>query len=113
MNARSSRAPTAALWERGRSPPRPPILRHVSRLCHRGFPLFLPGAPFPSRIGFNGGMRLAAGVLLLIAGGIWILQGLDIAFAPKSFMTGNPWWVLWGAVAVALGAALLRKGRSV
>ncbi|MFQ5524079.1 MAG: LPXTG cell wall anchor domain-containing protein [Acidimicrobiia bacterium] len=56
-------------------------------------------------------MRLAAGVLLVIAGGIWILQGLDIAFAPKSFMTGNPWWVLWGAVAVALGAVLIGRRR--
>jgi hypothetical protein len=56
-------------------------------------------------------MRLAAGILLVIAGLIWILQGLDVAFAPKSFMTANPWWVLWGAVAVVLGGFLIRSSR--
>jgi hypothetical protein len=63
------------------------------------------------RVGFNGTMRLAAGILLMIAGLIWVLQGLDVAFAPKSFMTGRPWWVLWGAVAIALGGFLIRSAR--
>ena len=41
----------------------------------------------------NAGMvRVATGVVLLIAGAIWILQGLDIAFAPESFMTGDRFW---------------------
>jgi hypothetical protein len=56
-------------------------------------------------------MRLAAGILLIIAGLIWVLQGLNVAFAPKSFMTASPWWVLWGAVAVALGGSLVRGTR--
>ncbi len=55
-------------------------------------------------------LRIAAGVLLLIAGTIWILQGLDIAFAPESFMTGERWWVLWGALAVAGGGGLVWVG---
>ena len=55
-------------------------------------------------------LRIAAGVLLLIAGTIWILQGLDIAFAPESFMTGERWWVLWGALAVAGGGSLVWVG---
>ena len=52
-------------------------------------------------------LRLAAGVLLFLAGTIWVLQGLDVAFAPESFMTGEPWWILWGVVAVTLGGSLL------
>ena len=52
-------------------------------------------------------MRLAGGILLLISGTIWILQGLDVAFAPKSFMTGNTAWVLWGTVAVLTGGGLI------
>jgi len=49
-------------------------------------------------------LRLASGIILIIAGLIWILQGFDLAFAPESFMTGNRWWVLWGGGAVAAGA---------
>ncbi|MCH8983783.1 MAG: hypothetical protein IH943_06720 [Acidobacteria bacterium] len=52
-------------------------------------------------------MRLAAGVLLVIAGTIWILQGFDVAFAPESFMTDNRIWVLWGSLAVAGGIGML------
>ena len=52
-------------------------------------------------------MRLAGGILLLISGTIWILQGLDVAFAPESFMTGNPTWVLVGTVAVLTGSGLI------
>ncbi len=52
-------------------------------------------------------LRLAAGILLIMAGTVWILQGLDIAFAPESFMTGETWWILWGIVSVTLGAGLV------
>ncbi|MCZ6661583.1 MAG: hypothetical protein O6951_01470 [Actinobacteria bacterium] len=56
-------------------------------------------------------MRLAAGVLLVIAGTIWILQGFDVAFAPESFMTDNRIWVLWGSLAVAGGISMLWRSR--
>lgn len=56
-------------------------------------------------------MRLAAGILLIIAGTIWILQGFDVAFAPESFMTGDRSWVIWGTVALLLGARLLWSAR--
>ena len=49
-------------------------------------------------------MKLAAGVVLILTGSVWILQGLDVAFAPKSFMTGDLMWVLWGSVALVIGA---------
>jgi hypothetical protein len=56
-------------------------------------------------------VRLAAGVLLVIAGTIWILQGFDVAFAPESFMTDNRIWVLWGSLAVAGGIGMLWRSR--
>ena len=52
-------------------------------------------------------LRKALGVILGIIGVIWILQGLDIEFAPQSFMTGDPLWVVLGAVAVLAGGAIL------
>jgi hypothetical protein len=52
----------------------------------------------------------ALGIILGIAGVIWILQGLDIEFAPQSFMTGDPLWVVLGVVAVLAGSALLWRG---
>jgi hypothetical protein len=52
-------------------------------------------------------VKLAAAVVLILAGAVWILQGLDVAFAPQSVMTGDRSWVVWGAVAVAVGAGLI------
>ena len=52
----------------------------------------------------------ALGIILGIVGVIWILQGLDIEFAPQSFMTGDPLWVVLGVVAVLAGSALLWRG---
>ena len=56
-------------------------------------------------------MRLASGILLVIAGTIWILQGFDVAFAPESFMTGDRTWVLWGSLALLLGIGLAWSAR--
>ncbi len=56
-------------------------------------------------------MRLATGIVLVIAGTIWILQGFDVAFAPESFMTGDRTWVLWGAVALLVGIGLVWRAR--
>jgi hypothetical protein len=52
----------------------------------------------------------ALGIILGIIGVIWILQGLDVELAPQSFMTGEPLWVVLGAVAALLGGALLWRG---
>jgi hypothetical protein len=52
-----------------------------------------------------------AGVLLAAAGGIWILQGLNVSFAPQSFMTGDRGWVLYGAIAVLAGIGLVTWSR--
>jgi len=42
------------------------------------------------------------GLMLICMGGIWILQGLNIAFL-DSFMAGDPQWALWGALLALLG----------
>jgi hypothetical protein len=54
---------------------------------------------------------LVGGVLLVIGGSIWVLQGLNVAFAPKSVMTGDPLWIVLGIVAVLGGAALVGANR--
>jgi hypothetical protein len=43
-------------------------------------------------------------VLIILSGGIWILQGVNIL--PGSTMTGNPQWAVNGAIAVLIGAAI-------
>ena len=42
------------------------------------------------------------GVLMVCIGGIWILQGLNIAFL-DSFMAGDPQWAAYGAILVVVG----------
>ncbi|HEX2194242.1 MAG TPA: hypothetical protein VHK63_04700 [Candidatus Limnocylindria bacterium] len=52
-------------------------------------------------------MTTVLGLLLLAAGGLWIAQGLNLPFAPGSFMTADPLWVVIGAVTMLAGATLL------
>lgn len=52
-------------------------------------------------------LRLASAIILILAGTIWALQGLDVSFAPQSAMTGDQTWVVLGAVAVLVGGGLL------
>lgn len=49
------------------------------------------------------------GVLLIILGAIWILQGVNIL--PGSFMTGDIHWAVYGAIAVVAGIVLIAVGR--
>lgn len=60
------------------------------------------------------------GALLVLVGVVWLLQGIGVL--PGSFMTGQPRWALYGAVAVVVGVLLIafsrrpprgREGRSV
>lgn len=44
-------------------------------------------------------------VLLMIAGGVWFLQGINIL--PGSFMTGRMEWAVYGGIAIAAGVGLL------
>ena len=54
---------------------------------------------------FNIVMRVFStllGLLMICMGGIWVLQGLNIAFL-ESFMAGDPQWAVYGAILVVLG----------
>ena len=54
---------------------------------------------------FNGVMQIVStllGLLMICLGGVWILQGLNIAFL-DSFMAGDPQWALWGAILALFG----------
>ena len=49
-----------------------------------------------------------AGIILLLMGFVWILQGTNIL--PGSFMTGQPFWAWMGILSVIVGASLLLFG---
>lgn len=54
-------------------------------------------------------MRMAGiigGFVLALTGAVWIFQGLDAAFAPRSFMTSDRIWVLYGTLTVGTGVWL-------
>jgi hypothetical protein len=45
------------------------------------------------------------GVALVVFGGIWFLQGVNVL--PGSFMTGQIRWAVYGGIAFAAGVFLL------
>jgi hypothetical protein len=50
----------------------------------------------------------AAGILLTIVGGVWIVQGAG--FLKGSFMTGSSIWLLIGVVCVMIGLPVAIRG---
>jgi hypothetical protein len=50
-------------------------------------------------------VMIVAGVLCLLLGCVWILQGINIL--PGSFMTGQTRWAIYGALLVIIGIGLL------
>jgi hypothetical protein len=48
---------------------------------------------------------LILGILLVLMGGIWILQGINVL--PGSFMTGEIRWAIYGGLAAVAGLALV------
>ena len=42
------------------------------------------------------------GLLMICMGGIWILQGLNVAFL-DIFMAGDPRWAVYGAILAVFG----------
>jgi hypothetical protein len=48
------------------------------------------------------------GVLMILMGGIWFLQGVNIL--PGSFMTGQIKWAVYGACLAVVGLLVLAKG---
>ncbi len=57
------------------------------------------------------------GIVFLLVGGVWILQGTDIL--TRGAMAGHSQWTRWGAVAAAAGIVAVlvgstrRRGRKV
>ena len=51
------------------------------------------------------------GLLLVVSGLVWIAQGLNLPFAPGSFMTNDRAWVLIGAITAVAGAVLIGWSR--
>jgi hypothetical protein len=49
------------------------------------------------------------GVLLILGGGVWVLQGVNIL--PGSFMTGQIQWAINGAISIAIGIGLILWAR--
>lgn len=56
---------------------------------------------------------LAIGLVLIGAGLVWLAQGLNLPFAPGSFMTSRPIWALIGLVAIAAGVVAVVRGRRI
>ena len=53
-------------------------------------------------------MRIAlnvVGVLCVLMGGVWFLQGINIL--PGSFMTGQTKWAVYGGVLLVVGLGVL------
>jgi len=46
-----------------------------------------------------------AGVVLILAGGVWFLQGINVL--PGSFMTGQIQWAIYGALTAIAGVVAL------
>lgn len=55
----------------------------------------------------NRSVRLVVGVLMVLLGGLWTLQGFGIVGG--SFMTGSTTWLVIGLVLVFAGIALLSR----
>jgi hypothetical protein len=51
---------------------------------------------------------LIVGGLMILMGGVWLLQGISIL--PGSFMTGQAFWAIMGAVFLVVGGLLALAG---
>ena len=56
-------------------------------------------------------LLVAVGAVLILGGLVWVAQGLNLPFAPRSFMTSDRTWIVIGAVAAMAGGVLVWLGR--
>lgn len=54
-------------------------------------------------------MRVIVGIVLVLVGAVWFLQGIDVLGG--SSMTGNAFWAFVGAPLVVIGVVLLRPAK--
>jgi hypothetical protein len=54
---------------------------------------------------------IVIGVLLVLGGSVWIAQGLDLPFAPRSFMTADRLWIFIGAATMLVGGVVVGAAR--
>ena len=54
---------------------------------------------------------LVLGIVLTLAGLVWVAQGLNLPFAPRSFMTSDRAWILIGAITAFVGILLVDRAR--
>ena len=59
---------------------------------------------------FNAVMRVVSslvGLLMVLMGGVWILQGLNLAWGSlsRSFMQGDQHWAFYGTILLLVGVA--------
>jgi hypothetical protein len=52
-------------------------------------------------------MRFVLGAVLAMAGAVWLAQGLNLPFAPGSFVTADPLWAVIGGATAIAGLAVL------
>jgi hypothetical protein len=52
-------------------------------------------------------MRRAIGIVLIVIGGVWFLQGIGVA--QDSVMTGSTLWAILGAACFIAGVVVLRR----
>lgn len=69
-----------------------------------------PQVTFDGTIGRMRIGQMTLGVLLLLSGLVWAAQGLNLPFAPRSFMTADRAWIIIGSGAALAGTALLVRG---
>jgi hypothetical protein len=56
-------------------------------------------------------LLLITGCLVTLAGLVWLAQGLDLPFAPRSFMSADRTWAFIGAATAVAGMVLVVRAR--
>jgi hypothetical protein len=56
-------------------------------------------------------LLVVGGIVVILGGLVWMAQGLNLPFAPRSFMTADRTWIVIGAIAVMVGGVLVWRGR--
>ena len=52
-------------------------------------------------------VKIVGGILLILMGVVWMLQGFGASYVPTSFMTKAPEWIFIGLIAATVGVYLI------